>query len=109
MTVSLLAELEQAELEARAKRLAAEAEVDRRLAAAQDAAQAVADTGDREIDTALTALRERYREVADADIAVAEAELAECDRQASEQHEAGPGFEAAVDAIVAAVLGEVEA
>ncbi len=108
MTVSLLAELEQVELESRAKRLAAEADADRRLTAASAAAEGIAATGEREVDAALAALRERYRELADAQIAAADAELAQCDREASQRHDAGPEFEAAVDAIVAAVLGEIE-
>ena len=109
MTVSLLAELEQVELESRARRLAAEAEVDRRLAAAKEAAEAVAATGEREIEAALAALRDRYREFADAQVAAAEAELELCDRETGQPLDAGPAFDSAVEAIVAAVLGETEA
>ena len=109
MTTLLLADLEQAELESRAMRLAAEAESDRRLAAARASADEIVAAGMREVDAALAALREQYREGADAEIATTDAELAVLDAQAGEHPSTGPGFEAAVVAIVAAVLGESEA
>lgn len=109
MTVSLLAELEQVELDSRAKRLATEAEADRRLAVARATADEIAIAGALEVEAAVSALGARYREQADAQVAAAEAELAQCDREADERPAADPGFEAAVEAIVAAVLGETEA
>jgi ElaB/YqjD/DUF883 family membrane-anchored ribosome-binding protein len=105
----LLADLEQAELESRARRLAAEAEADRRLAAAQTTADAIAATAGDEIETALAALRRRYADQADAEIERLRTELAELEARAGEHPGTGPGFEAAVDVIVAAVLGEREA
>ncbi|MEX1170699.1 MAG: hypothetical protein WEE50_11205 [Chloroflexota bacterium] len=108
MTVSLLTELEQVELDSRARRLATEAEADRRLSAATAAAEEIAAAGEHQVEAALGTLRERYRELADAQIAAAEAELAQIDREAGQDQDAGPAFEAAVDAIVAAVLGEAE-
>ena len=109
MTTSILAALEQAELESRARRLAAQAEADRRLAAARATAEEIAATREHEVAAALVALRARYLETADAEIAAANAELARLEGPAGERPDAGPGFESAVAAIVAAVLGETEA
>lgn len=108
MTTSLLAELEQVELESRARRLAAETEADRRLAVAQATAEETTASGWREVESALAALRARYRDGADAEIAAADAELATLEGLAGERQDAGPEFEAAVAMIVAAVLGELE-
>jgi hypothetical protein len=105
----LLADLEQAELESRARRLAAQSESDRRLAAAHVGAAEIILAGEREVDTALAVLRERYGEAADAEIATAHAEFADLVARGDGHPAMGPGFDAAVATIVAAVLGEREA
>lgn len=109
MATVLLADLEQAELESRARRLAAEAESDRRIAAALQRAQMITAEGEREVEAALTELRTRYRDAADAEIAAAVAELAALEARAGEPAAAGPAFDAGVAAVVEAVLGEREA
>jgi hypothetical protein len=109
MTTSILAALERAELESRARRLAAQAEADHRIAVARATAEEIAATREQEVAAALAGLRARYRESADAEIADADAELARLESPAAERPDAGPGFESAVAAIVAAVLGETEA
>jgi hypothetical protein len=108
MATSMLVDLERAELESRARRLEAEAEADRRIAAAAASAGSIRATLDGEVAAALAALRARYEEAADAEIAATEAERARLDRDRSSPH-AIPGFGESVAAIVEAVLGEGEA
>jgi hypothetical protein len=108
MTTSILAALERAELEARARRLAAQTTADSRLADARAAAAAILATRDDEVRSALAALRSRCEQDAAAAVAAANAELARL-APGSEPREAQPAFEDAVEALVAAVLGESEA
>jgi hypothetical protein len=89
--------------------LAAETEADDRLAAARREAATIAASAPDEIERAVAALLARHAEAADVAIAAIEDELAQLDAAAGGSAAAGdPRFDAAVDAVVAAVLGESE-
>jgi hypothetical protein len=109
---TILGKLERAELDARERRLAAQAEADRLVEAAQTASEALAAGLDARIDEAIAALRLDLLGRADRDVAAIEHELAALDRAAAQGSAGGRGraerarFEAAVAAVVAAVLSE---
>lgn len=105
----LLSDLEQAELASRARLLAAAADADRRIEAARALAAQIEATAEHEIDAALVALRERYRRQGDADVAAVEAELAQIEGAVGGGGASSPAFDTAVDAVVAAALGETGA
>jgi hypothetical protein len=108
MERSVLAELERAELGARARRLAAAAEADARIAAARKRAERTLARRDRAAARAAAAVRRRHVAEADAAVALLEAEvhrLAVGTRAATDD----PAFRDAVELVVAAVLGEREA
>jgi hypothetical protein len=106
MATTLLSELEHAELASRARLLAAAAEADRRLDAARAVAAQVEAGSEREVEGALAALRDRYREQGDAEVAAVEAELARIEETVGDRTEPVSAFDLAVAAIVAAALGE---
>lgn len=108
MSKSVLAELEHAELAARERRLAAVVEAEQRVVAAAAAAAAVRSGIDAAIVDALDALRREHRERAAAAVAAIEGELAALDRPV-EADAVDPDANAAVELVVAAVLGEPEA
>lgn len=107
----ILGELERAELDARERRLAAQAEADRLLEAARTAIEELEAGLDARIDEAIAALRLDLLGRADREVAAIERELAALDRAAGTSA-GGRGraerarFEAAVGDVVAAVLGE---
>jgi vacuolar-type H+-ATPase subunit H len=98
--------LEQAELAARARRLAAEAEADRLIETAREEARRIEAESDAQVANALAELRRRYLEQAESEVAAIEAELAGRAGQREAAAATGPAFEAAVELVVAAVLGE---
>jgi hypothetical protein len=108
MERSVLAELERAELAARARRLAAAAEADGRIAVARKRAERTLARRDRAAARAVAAVRRRHAAEADRAVAALEAEI--------DQVTAGmrvapddPAFGDAIELVVAAVLGEREA
>lgn len=109
---TILGELERAELDARERRLAAQAEADRLLESARIAIDELEAGLDARIDEAIAVLRSDVLERADREVAAIERELAELDRavagtSAGGRDRAGRArFEAAVGDVVAAVLGE---
>jgi hypothetical protein len=107
---SILTRLERAELEARERRLAAEAEAERLLeTAARDAREIEAGSA-AEIRRALAALRTQHVEHANEEVARIDAKLAEIDRSpgvdASAAAVVDRRFETAVQLVVEAVLME---
>jgi hypothetical protein len=110
MERSVLAELERAELASRARRLAAEADADDRLAAARREAGRIVAATPVEAERAVAALRARHGAASDAAIDAIDGELARLESSVSAPGESGdPRFEATVELVVAAVLGEPEA
>jgi hypothetical protein len=105
MDLSPLAILERAELAARERRLAAGAEADDILAAAEERVAAIeAETPDR-VAAAIVDVRRRHEERAEAEVQAIGRELA--DLPASPARVDGEtAFAAAVELVVAAVLGE---
>jgi vacuolar-type H+-ATPase subunit H len=105
MDSSPLAILEQAELAARERRLAANAEAEEILAAAGLRVAAIeAETPDR-VAAALQDVRHRHDERADAEARAIEQELADLPALPARGGQ-DPAFAAAVELVVAAVLGE---
>lgn len=113
----ILAELERAELAARERRLAAQSEADRILEQARLTAEGIAAGLEARVAEELESFRRETMERAELDAATIERELAELSGPAdaggsTELSSAEPGsvgssgFEAAVDDVVAAVLGE---
>ncbi len=108
----ILGELERAELDARERRLAAQAEADRLLDGARTAIDELEAGLDARIDDAMAALRFDLLGRADREVAGIERELAALDRAVAGASAGGRGragrarFEAAVGDVVAAVLGE---
>lgn len=108
---SIVAELERAELAARERRLTAQEEADRLVAkATARAREIVAGVPDR-VAAALAELRARELEAAEAEVAAVEAESATDEGTATPgattTHGAtSNGLEAAIEAVVAAVLAE---
>jgi vacuolar-type H+-ATPase subunit H len=105
----ILAELERAELAAREQRLSAQDEADRILEEARRTAARISEGLDARIADELAAFRRDTLRQAELEAAAIERELAGSveGRAPSDEAEAGPpGFDAAVDEIVAAVLGE---
>jgi hypothetical protein len=109
---TILGALERAELDARERRLAAQAEADRLLEAARTASAELEAGLEARIEDAIAALRLDLLERADRDVAAIEQELTGLDRAAAGGSAGGRGraerarFDAAVAAVVAAVLGE---
>jgi hypothetical protein len=113
---AILAELERAELAARERRLAAQAEADRIVEQARLTAAGIAAGLDARVAEELEAFRRETLDGAELEAAAIERELAElggpgdAGRSAAGSPEPGsersPGFETAVDVVVAAVLGE---
>ncbi len=123
----VLAELERAELAARERRLAAQAEADRILEQARLTAAGIAAGLDARVAEELEAFRRETLDGAELEAAAIERELAELSgpgdaggragagspepgspepRSSEPGYARSPGFEAAVDEVVAAVLGE---
>jgi hypothetical protein len=102
----MLADLERAELASRARRLAAAADADARVARARERADRILATGDRAVRRAVRAQRARHEAAADAAIGAIERELERLEDAARGGAEHDSGFEAAVALVVAAVLGE---
>ena len=108
----ILAKLERAELAARERRLEAQATADRILDDARLSAERLRAGAEARIAAELEAFRRRTLGEAAREVAEIEAAIAALDRQrgpegrgpAAPDH--GPGFERAVEAVVAAVLGE---
>jgi hypothetical protein len=103
-----LAALEQAELAARERRLAAVAEAERIVAAATERARAIEDAIPSRADAARADRRREHEDRAARDVAAIEAELADLEREAAHGAAPAPAFEDAVALVVAAVLGERE-
>jgi len=109
---AILAELERAELAARERRLEAQATADRIHDDARLSAERIRAGADARITTELEAFRRRTLDEAAREVAEIEARIAALDREAGPVGEApsmadhGSGFERAVEAVVAAVLGE---
>lgn len=109
---TILGELERAELDARERRLAAQAEADRLLEAARTAIDELEAGLDARTEEAIAALRLDLLGRADREVATIERELAAIDRAVAGTSAGGRGraerarFEAAVGDVVAAVLGE---
>lgn len=105
MDLSPLAILERAELAAREQRLAATAEAEEILAAAELRAAAIeAETPDR-VAAALQDVRHRHDERADAEVRAIEQKIADLPALPARGGQ-DPAFAAAVEVVVAAVLGE---
>lgn len=108
----ILAELERAELDARERRLAAQAEADHLLESARIAIDELEAGLDARIDEAIAVLRSDVLERADREVAAIERELGTLDRAVAGTSAGGRDltgrarFEAAVGDVVAAVLGE---
>lgn len=104
---SVLEALEQAEMDAREKRLAVSNEADAIVAAARQQATAISAQTSRRVDEALDELRRAA--AADADAAVAELERTAADRAGPDTTDGGtdPRIDEAVALVVAHVLGEV--
>ncbi len=109
MPDSVLIELERAELEARERRLAAVAAAEARVAAAMADAERIRAGIDREIARAIEERRREHAERAAATIAAIEAELASLEATPGPSGTDDPAVGPAVELVVAAVLGEVEA
>ncbi len=124
---SILTRLERAEVAARERRLTAEAEAQRVLESSAEAVREIEARVPAEIAAALAELRERHLRRARDEVAAIEQELAELDRDRNaadaktaghRRHRAvrppvhrgaeGPRFDAAVERVVTAVLGEEE-
>jgi len=102
---AVVAALERAELAARERRLAAQADADRILADAAATVAAIRAGTARRVEAALTSLREGHLEAAAADVAAIEAELAVVDAGVRDGV-AHARVEAAIDEVVGAVLAE---
>lgn len=104
---SVLAALEQAEMAARERRLAASSEAERIISAARERASAISAGADQRVEAALDELRRTTEAAADAAIEDLEASAS---REASMGHRtADPSVEQAVSVVVAHVLGEARA
>ncbi len=101
-----ISRLEHAELAARERRLAAEAEADRLLEAARQTVRKIEAGVEARIAAALADLRRSQLERAEAEVAAIEDELASRVRQPVTAPSASPAFEATVELAVGAVLGE---
>jgi hypothetical protein len=104
---TVVAELERVELAARERRLAAQAEADRIIAEAEAEVAAIEADLEGRIATELARVRGDCLARADAEVAAIEAAVA----GRTDDHDGGPtaaapGFEAAVERLVAAVLAE---
>ncbi|MGZ6372818.1 MAG: hypothetical protein ACXWL8_05420 [Candidatus Limnocylindria bacterium] len=116
MDTAILLELEQAELAARDRRLAAELEAGRILDDARTEAQAIDAGIERRISRVIATRRRRHRVAAEREIAAMEAEMAALDPAGPPGIEAPPvgrrrppltpSLDRAVELVVAAVLGE---
>lgn len=104
---SVVAELERVELAARERRLMAQAEADRIEADAAAAAADIERGVEARREAALAELRSGYLQRAAADVALIDEQIAALDGPGAPSA-AVPGFEAAVERIVAAVLAEPE-
>jgi hypothetical protein len=110
MERSVLAELERAELASRARRLAAEAEADDRLAAARRDADRLAAATPLEVERAVEVVRARHAAAADAAVRAIDDELERLTAADAGPVRSGDArFDAAVELVVSAVLGEAEA
>jgi len=98
--------LEQAELAARERRLAASAEADRIVAAGRERAAEIIAGADDRVATALEQLRERTTAEADRAVAELEQEADARARSRTEPSERDAAVGDAVEQVVAAVLGE---
>lgn len=101
-----ISRLEQAELAARERRLAAEAEADRLLEAARQRVREIEAGLEARIAAALADLRRAHLERAEAEVAAIEAELAGRARRLPADAATSPAFDEAVELVVGAVLGE---
>ena len=103
---SVLAALEQAEMAARERRLAASNEAEGIASAARQRASAISAQADRRVDETLDELRHAVE--ADADAAIEDLERIAARRSSSSpsQGQADPSAEQAVAVVVAHVLGE---
>ncbi len=103
---AVIAELERAELAARERRLAAEADADRLVEAAHRSVREIEAGVDARAADALEELRHRHLDRAAEEVTAIEAELARLDERSAIETASTPVFDAAVEQVVAAVLGE---
>jgi hypothetical protein len=103
-----IAELERAELAARERRLTAVAEAERLLEAARLAASTVEAGVDERIAVAVDRSRRDHLARAEAEVAAIGEELAGLDAAPGRPGARPDSFEAAVEHVVAAVLGELD-
>ena len=106
---TVLEALEQAEMAARERRLAASGEADAIVAAARQRAAAIAAEAGRRTDDALDELRRAAEAEADAAVANLERMAAVQADARTTDRQADPRVEGAVSIVVAHVLGEVTA
>jgi dTMP kinase len=105
MADEVLQALEQAEAQARERRLAAATEAEERISAAVETARRIQADGDRRVAEALDRLRAEQGRAAEAEVAALEAEaagLAAADTKTADD----PALRAAAERILAAVLLE---
>ena len=105
METSVFVELERAELAARERRLAAEEEAGRLVAAAQDTARALERAVDGRIAAAIAGRRRSVLKAAAAEIRQVEQEMARVEPSSAVLGD-DPAFRAAVELVVAGVLAE---
>jgi len=103
---SILLELERAELAARERRLAAEAEAERLRGEARERAAAIEKAAAQRAADAVAARRRALRRGALTEVRDIEREIAELEERDADARGTAPVPRAAVDFVVSAVLGE---
>lgn len=103
---SILLELERAELAARERRLAAEAEAERLLGDARERAAEIERAASQRVADAVAARRRALRRAALSEVRTIEGEISELEERDARAPAASAVPRQAVDLVVSAVLGE---